>query len=122
LAAALISTAELIVGNLPRTEGLSIWPREKSEIIKERIQGKVAQLDDGDGVMILTDLLGGTPTNLSLITSMREKVEVLTGVNMPMLLAIFSYRKGKSLEEISKVVKKSGRRSIVLAKGVARLR
>jgi len=69
-------------------------------------------------VVILTDILGGTPTNLSLSLLEDEKVEVVTGVNMPMLMALLSYRTGRSLREISKLVKKSGRRSIILAKGV----
>jgi len=78
----------------------------------------MAEVDDGDGVVILADVLGGTPTNLSLSFLKEEKVEVVTGVNMPMLLTLSSYRKGKSLREIGKLVKKSGRRSIVLAKEV----
>jgi PTS system mannose-specific IIA component len=79
-------------------------------------------MDDGDGVVILTDILGGTPTNLSLSLLEDEKVEVVTGVNVPMLLTLFSYRKGRSLKEISELVKKSGRRSIILAKEVSRLK
>jgi PTS system mannose-specific IIA component len=96
--------------------GVSIWPTERKEEVKERIKRKVAEVDDGDGVVILTDILGGTPTNISLSFLNNEKVEVVTGVNMPMLLTLTSYRKGRSLREISDLVKKSGRRSIVLAK------
>lgn len=66
--------------------------------------------------MILTDVLGETATNLSLFFLENEKVELVTGVNMPMLLTPSSYRKGRSLREIGKLVKKSGRRSIILAK------
>ena len=73
-------------------------------------------MDDGDGVVILTDVLGGTATNLSLSFLENEKIELVTGVNMPMLLTLSSYRKGRSLREIGKLVKKSGRRSIILAK------
>ena len=66
--------------------------------------------------MILTDVLGGTATNLSLSFLEDEKVELVTGVNIPMLLTLSSYREGKSLKDIGKLVKKSGRRSIILAK------
>ena len=118
LADALISSVESLVGKLQRIRGVSIWPKDKEEEIKDQIQKKMAEVEDGDGVVILTDILGGTPTNLSLSLLEDEKIEVVTGVNMPMLMTLLSYRKGKSLREISKLVKKSGRRSITLAKGL----
>jgi mannose PTS system EIIA component len=122
LAEALISSVQSITGNLQKIMGVSIWPMERKEEVKERINRKVAEADDGDGVVILTDILGGTPTNLTLSFLNDEKVEVVTGVNMPMLLTLTSYRKGKSLREISDLVKKSGRRSIILAKALAKVR
>jgi PTS system mannose-specific IIA component len=122
LAEALISSVQFLVGNLKRVKGISIWPRDRKEEVKDRIQKGIGELDDGDGVVILTDVLGGTPTNLSLSVLEDKKVEVVTGVNMPMLLTLSSYRKGKSLEEISRLAKKSGRRSIILAKKLFGLR
>jgi mannose PTS system EIIA component len=116
LAEALISSVEFLVGNLQKIKGVSIWPRDKEKEVKERIQQKMIEVDDGDGVVILTDVLGGTPTNVSLSFLKDEKVEVVTGMNMPMLLTLSSYRKGRSLREIGKLAKKSGRRSITLAK------
>jgi PTS system mannose-specific IIA component len=118
----LISSVQSIVGNLQRIKGVSIWPKDREKEIKDRIQKNMAEVDDGDGVVILTDVMGGTPTNLSFSFLEDEKVEVVTGVNMPMLLALSSYRRGKSLEELSRLVKKSGRRSITLAKGVLGLK
>jgi PTS system mannose-specific IIA component len=118
LAEALISSVESLVGKLQKIRGVSIWPKDKEEEIKDQIQKKMAEVEDGNGVMILTDILGGTPTNLSLSLLEDEKVEVVTGVNMPMLMTLLSYRTGRSLRQISKLVKKSGRRSIILAKGV----
>jgi mannose PTS system EIIA component len=118
LAEALISSAQALVGNLKRITGVSIWPRDRKEEIKDRIQKKIEEMDDGDGVVLLTDILGGTSSNLSLSLTDKERVEVVTGVNLPMLLTLSSYRKGKSLEELSRLVKKSGRRSITLAKRV----
>ena len=122
LAEALISSVEFLVGNLQRTRGVSIWPKEKGEEVKDRVRKEIAEVDDGDGVVILTDILGGTPTNLSLSFLEKERVEVVTGVNMPMLLTLSSYRNGKSLEEIGRLAKKSGRRSIILAKKLFGLR
>ncbi len=91
LAEALISSVEFLVGNLQRTRGVSIWPKEKGEEVKDRVRKEIAEVDDGDGVVILTDILGGTPTNLSLSFLEKERVEVVTGVNMPMLLTLSSY-------------------------------
>jgi PTS system mannose-specific IIA component len=121
-AEALISSVQSIVGNLQRIKGVSIWPKDREKEIKDRIQKNMAEVDDGDGVVILTDVMGGTPTNLSFSFLEDEKVEVVTGVNMPMLLTLSSYRKGRSLREIGKLVKKSGRRGIILAKELLRSR
>jgi PTS system mannose-specific IIA component len=118
LAEALISSVQFLVGNLERVKGISIWPRDGKEEVKDRIQKGVGEVDDGNGVVILTDLLGGTPTNLSLSILEDGKVEVVTGVNLPMLLTLSSYRKERSLREVGRLVKKSGRRSIILVKGV----
>jgi len=122
LADALIASVQSLVGNLQRTRGVSIWPKDQEKEVKDRIQKKMAEVNDGEGVVILTDILGGTPTNLSLSCFENEKVEVVTGVNLPMLLTLSSYRKGKSLEEIGRLAKKSGRRSIILAKKLFGLR
>lgn len=122
LAEALISSVQFLVGNLQKIGGVSIWPKDKEKEVKERIRQKIGEVNDGDGVVILTDVLGGTPTSLSLPFLERERVEVVTGVNIPMLLTLSSYRKGKSLEEISKLAKKSGRRSITLVKKVLGLK
>jgi PTS system mannose-specific IIA component len=116
LAEALISSVQFLAGNLKRVKGISIWPRDRKEEVKDRIQKGIGEVEDGDGVVILTDILGGTPTNLSLSCFENEKVEVVTGVNLPMLLTLSSYRKEKSLREIGRLVKKSGRRSIILAR------
>jgi len=120
LADALISSVQSLVGNLEKIKGVPIWSRDREDEVKHRIQKEMAEVDDGDGVVILTDILGGTPTNLSLSFLEDEKVEVVTGVNIPMLLA--SYRKGRSLREIGSLVKRSGRRGIILAKEVFGLR
>jgi len=116
LAEAIISSVQFLTGNLQKTKGVSIWPRDKEKEVRDKIKEKMAELDDGNGVVILTDILSGTPTNVSLSFLKDEKVEVVTGVNMPMLLTLSSCRKGRSLREIGELVKKSGRRSIVLAK------
>jgi PTS system mannose-specific IIA component len=121
-AEALNSTLQFLVGKQQKIGGVSIWPKDREKEIKDRIRQEIVKVNDGDGVVILTDVLGGTATNLSLSFLENEKIELLTGVNMPMLLTLSSYRKGKSLREIGKLVKKSGRRSIILAKEVFKVR
>ena len=116
LAETLISEVQCLNGNIQRVKGISVWPKESEEETKDRIRNKMAEVDEGDGIVILTDILGGTPTNLSMAFLKDERVEVVTGVNVPMLLTLLSYRKGRSLEEICSLVKKSGRRSIILIK------
>ncbi len=122
LAEALISSVQFLVGGLKRVKGISIWPKERIEEIRDRIRKGIKEVDDGDGVVILTDVIGGTPTNLSLSVLENRNVEVVTGVNLPMLLTLASYRSGRSLREIGRLVKKSGRRSIILAKEMLRKR
>lgn len=116
LADALISEAQFLVGRLQKVKGVSIWPEESEEEVKGRIREKMAEVDDGDGVVILADILGGAPANLSLSFLKDKTVEAVTGVNIPMLLALSSYRKGRSLEESCSLVKKAGRQSIILVK------
>jgi PTS system mannose-specific IIA component len=118
LADALISSVQTLVGNLQKVRGVSIQPKDNAEEVKARIRKKMAEVDEGDGVVVLTDLLGGTPTNASLSLSKDGKVEVITGVNLPMLLTLSSYRRGRSFGDLVKKVKESGRKSIILAKKV----
>lgn len=115
LAEALISSAEILVGPMAKIKAVSIWPGDKKEEIQDRIEKELKEIDNGEGVIILTDLLGGTPTNLSLSFLHDRHVAVVTGVNIPMLLALASYQKDRSLEEIARLVKKAGQRSITLA-------
>ena len=120
LAEALVSAVQLLVGKLQKIRGVSVWPKEKEQDLINRIQQEMVEVDEGDGVVILTDLLGGTPTHLGLAFLKSERVEVVTGVNLPMLLTLSSYRIGRSLKEIGKLAKRSGRRSITFVKEVLR--
>lgn len=116
LAEALLIAVQSLVGRMEKVQGISIFPNENLSELKGQIQRKVREMDEGDGVLILTDMFGGTPTHLSLSSLEKEKIEVITGVNIPMLLALSSYRRGRSLKELGTLVKKSGRRSIISAK------
>jgi len=120
LSEALISSVQFLIGNLQKIKGISIWPKDRKEEVRDRIRKGMSEVDEGEGVVILTDILGGTPTNITASFLENDKIEVVTGVNMPMLLTLSSYRKGTSLKEMAKLAKKSGRRSITLVKEVLR--
>ncbi len=119
LAGTLISSVQSLVGKMEKVKGVSIWPKDNPKEVKDRIEKRMEEVNDGDGILILTDMLGGTPTNLSLPSLQGDRVEVVTGVNLPMLLTLSSYRR-RFLEETSKLLKKSGRRGIILAKKLFR--
>jgi PTS system mannose-specific IIA component len=121
LAEALISSVQSLVGKIEKVKGISIWPRDNPKEVKDRIQEKMVEVDEGDGVLILTDMPRGTPANLNLSSLERNRMEVVTGVNMPMLLTLWSYRR-RPLDEISRLLKNSGRQSIIQAKELLRVK
>ena len=115
LAEELIDTAELIVGKIDNCVGLSLDPDLPVDELRQQITNAMNEVDDGDGVIVLTDMFGGTPSNLSLSFLNYKGVEVVTGVNLPMLLKLAHSREDEKVEELARVVKDYGRRSISLA-------
>ncbi|MDY6879918.1 MAG: PTS sugar transporter subunit IIA [Desulfatiglans sp.] len=110
-----ISAAEFIVGGLEAAEAISITQGIDSEELLKVISEKISNLDQGQGVLVLTDMFGGTPTNLSLPFLKEEKIEVLTGVNLPMVVAVAQVRDRMTLAELGEKAQQAGRRSIALA-------
>ncbi len=110
-----LNAAELILGRLEAVDHISITQVTESEEILMTISEKIKHLDRGQGVIVLTDMLGGTPSNLSLSFLKKEMVEVLTGVNLPMLIAVAQDRDRLSLGELGEKAQEAGRRSIALA-------
>jgi PTS system mannose-specific IIA component len=89
---------------------------ETGEDARERIAGGLAEADSGDGAVILTDMFGGTPTNLTLSFLKKDRVEIVTGVNLPMVLKCAALQtSGKSVVEIAHLAKDRGQRSICVA-------
>jgi mannose PTS system EIIA component len=78
----------------------------------------LAQVNNGAGVIILTDMLGGTPSNLSLSFLQEGRVEVVTGVNLPMLMRLAHLREGTSLREVALALRQSGQQGITVASEV----
>jgi len=110
-----LKAAELILGKLDNTDSISITQTVTSEELLESISGKIEALDKGKGVLILTDMFGGTPSNLSLSFLKDQRVEVLTGVNLPMVIAVAQDRDTLSLTELGEKAQEAGKRSITLA-------
>ena len=111
----LLNAAELILGKLDNADSVCISSTDKSEELFEDISNKLKTLDKGKGVLILTDMFGGTPSNLSLSFLQDDRVEVLTGVNLPMVIAVARDRGQLSLAELGRRAQEAGRRSIALA-------
>lgn len=111
----LIRSAEFIVGKFAKARAVSLNPEDQVEALRGKIAEAIEKMDTGDGVIILTDMFGGTPSNISLSFLAEGKVEVVTGVNLPMLIGLASKREGKSLNEVAREIKDYGLRSIALA-------
>ncbi len=110
----LIQAAELIKGRMNGVLAISVDPTKGVEELKKEITSSIKKVNKGKGVLILTDLFGGTPSNLSLSFLKEGKLEVVTGVNLPMLLKLPDVRE-KDLTEFAYLIKDYGRRNISLA-------
>ncbi len=115
LAKELLEAAESIVGAIEAVGCVSIDTSKDSKELRDMIEKKIASLDQGEGVLVLTDMFGGTPSNLALSFLQKDTVEVVTGINLPMVIAVAHNRQGHSLAEIADTAKNAGRRSISLA-------
>lgn len=122
IAEELLKAANLILGEIPSCLGIGISADEKLEKIAERLEQAVAQVDEGDGVVILTDLFGGTPSNVSLSFLQDKKVEVVSGVNLPMVLKIGVDRQDRDLKEVVKIARDAGRKNISVASEIMKKR
>jgi len=115
LAAELRKAAEHVVGPMSGMETVCIGPDDDLEHARDMIRGAVNEVDDGGGVILLTDMFGGTPSNLAISLLKENKVEVLAGANLPMLIKLSEARETSSLSEASQIAKTAGRRYIAIA-------
>jgi mannose PTS system EIIA component len=111
----LIKSAELIKGPLENILHLCVDPAKNVEDLKKEINNAIKKLDKGNGVLILTDLFGGTPSNISLSFIKDGKVEVLTGVNLPMVLKLSEVKEDMALRDFACLIKNYGEKNIMLA-------
>jgi PTS system mannose-specific IIA component len=116
LAKELLEAAKIIVGSVERTIGVSIGWDDDVQQAREKVEKAMKKVTDGEGVVILTDMFGGTPTNISLSFLTQGKVEVVTGVNLPMVIKTLHLQKEKlGLREMAHQVQENGRKSIYVA-------
>jgi PTS system mannose-specific IIA component len=121
LAEELISTAEQIVGKLEAVAACSIEPGASPDDIRDQVKAAVASVDSGDGVIVMADLFGGTPCNQSLSLCGKHDLEVLTGVNLPMLLKASSLRaEAPVLAEMASALAEYGQKNITRASALVR--
>ncbi len=111
---ALLRAAESIMGPLQDCCAIGLDTNQAPAETANRLKDAVTRLDRGKGVILLTDMFGGTPTNMSLSLMGTHKVDVVTGVNLPMLLKIFSSRY-QDLFELSSIARDAGIKGIVAA-------
>ncbi|MCL1985856.1 MAG: PTS sugar transporter subunit IIA [Betaproteobacteria bacterium] len=116
-ASALLRTAEFILGPLGDCTSISVDVSFDVSETVQRLNDAAQRLDKGAGVLILTDMFGGTPTNLSLALLNSHEVEVVTGVNLPMVIKAFGART-LPLKELADLVGEAGRQGIVVAGGM----
>jgi len=109
-----LGAAEMIMGKIEGVEAVSIKPDDQVDLIRDAIAGAIKNVD-GDGVIIMTDMFGGTPSNMSLSFLQENRIEVITGVNLPMMIKFVADRAKFGVAELAEKLKQCGRESIIVA-------
>ena len=115
IASEFVSVLEHIVGKQENIEAISIFPDDDVEKKRKEIIKAIKKVDQKKGVIVLTDMFGGTPSNLAISVMDEEKVEVVAGVNLPMLIKISSLRNKCKIKELIKISQESGRKYMNVA-------
>ena len=114
LAGALKSAAEMIVGSIDLCASVDVVPGEHADQIMARVVSAVEAVS-ADGAIIMTDLFGGTPSNMAMSFLKEGRIEVLTGVNLPMLIEFCSRRERMPVADLASELLRSGREGIIVA-------
>jgi len=110
-----LKVIEHIVGKQEFFKAISIFPDDDVEKKRKEIINSIKDLNQGKGVIILTDMFGGTPSNLAISVMEEEKVEVVAGVNLPMLIKISSLRGECNMKDLIRISQESGRKYMNVA-------
>jgi PTS system mannose-specific IIA component len=115
LATELVHAAETIVGDLPNFSAVSIGWHEDVQDAREAIAAAIQRVKQPAGVLIATDMFGGTPSNLGITFLEQDKIEIVTGVNLPMLIKAASLKEVTSLIEVARTLREHGKNAIWVA-------
>ena len=118
LAAELVAALEHVVGPQDAVVSVCIGPDDDMEKRRKEILEGIASVGDGGGVVLLTDMFGGTPSNLAISVLEKANVEVIAGVNLPLLIKLASVRKTESLADAVASAQEAGREYISVASGL----
>lgn len=108
----LLAAAETVVGDVSHVKAVTIGWHDDVELAKNEISTAIEQVSDGKGVLVLTDMFGGTPTNISAMFIKKDEVEIVTGVNLPMVIKLASQNEETDLNEMAKQVESQGKQAI----------
>ncbi len=120
LATELLNAAEAIVGDLPRFVAVSIGWHDDTRDTQVEIEQAIGRVQQGDGVLVLTDMFGGTPSNLALTFLKPDMVEVITGANLPMLIKLAGLQGQVDLLTAARAMREHGRQAIWVASDLLR--
>src|SRR6476659_5464820 len=115
LAGELLAAAEMIVGPISHIAAVSIGWHDDVDAARDEVQRAITRVSQGAGVLLLTDMFGGTPTNIASMFLEEGAIEVVTGVNLPMVIKLASHETSGSLIETARRVSELGRQGIYLA-------
>ena len=115
LALEFISAMQHVVGKQEQVEAVCIGPEDDMEMRREEILKKAGEVNSGSGTIVLIDMFGGTPSNLAISIMDRAPVEIIVGINLPMLIKLASLRKDKSLKEAVEGAQEAGKKYINIA-------
>lgn len=110
-----LQALRLIIPDAPPFAAVAVDPGQSVEEMREAIAEKLLVADEGEGVLVLTDMFGGTPSNMSLSFLDEHHVEIVTGINLPMLIKLATLSEEKPLEELAVFIKEYGQRNISVA-------
>jgi mannose PTS system EIIA component len=111
----LVAAAEMIVGEISHIKAVSIGWHDDVNDARKDIEKHISEVESGKGVIILTDMFGGTPSNIAFALHEPGKIDVVTGVNLPMIIKIAGQKEGEALESLARIVRDQGRSSIAMA-------
>jgi len=115
LGSALLGAARIIKGGMEKIKPVTIEDYNDVEALRGRLLRAVSEVDGGSGVMVFTDLFGGTPTNIAMSILEDRDVEIMTGVNLPVIIKFDTLREGRTLREVATFLEDYGRKSMTIA-------